>query len=118
MRGDSAIIIQANVPSKNTIYPRPFYNNTLAARRDFTSPLYFWSVRLCVRQLFPPSASFHPLMYSLDSAGRLATNLDVEENLWVDAAERRGLLGRATAPHVGLASTVSLFGAGGGASEL
>lgn len=47
--------------------------------------------------------------HSLDPAGRLTTNLDVEENLWVDAAERRGLFGRATAPHVALASTVSLL---------
>ena len=54
-------------------------------------------------------ASFHQLSHSLDPAGRLTTNLDVEENLWVDAAERRGLFGRATAPHVALASTVSLL---------
>ena len=60
-------------------------------------------IYLCVR------ASFHPLSHSLDPAGRLTTNLDVEENLWVDTAERRGLFGRATAPHVALTSTVSLL---------
>lgn len=89
------------------IYPRLFYTNIHNTQRLHVSTLTLFisgpPIYLCVR------ASFHPLSHSLDPAGRLTTNLDVEENLWVDAAERRGLFGRATAPHVALASTVSFL---------